>query len=166
MASPSYDPRHRPRELRRRVVLPARLRSGNSWNDVCILNISSRGLMIQASRTAEPGATVELTRGAYVISATVMWREGPRAGLQVEGQIPVDDILTLSKEPGLQLTAVDSRLVEQRPKAASHEQSRLQARLFEFAGVAVIAGALCIAALAMLEEAFARPMAAIETALR
>lgn len=121
--------------------------------------------MIQASRTAEPGTTVELTRGAHVILAKVVWREGPRAGLEVDGGLPVDDILTLGKEPGLQLTAMDSWLVEQRPKPASHEDSRLQARLFEFVGIAAIAGTLCIAALGMLEQAFAQPMAAIATAL-
>ena len=39
--------RERPRELRRRVILPARLRTGADWSDTCMLNISSRGLLIQ-----------------------------------------------------------------------------------------------------------------------
>lgn len=165
MVGSTYDPAHRPRELRRRVVLPARIRSGGCWSDACILNISSRGLMIQASRTVEPGAMVEITRGAHVIAGRVVWREGARAGLQVDSGLPVDEILTLSKEPRLQLTAIDSRLVERRRKPRSHEQSRVQARLSEFTGIAVIAGALCLAASEMLEHAFARPLAAIETAL-
>lgn len=121
--------------------------------------------MIQSSRTTEPGATVEVTRGAHVILGTVVWREGPRAGLQVDSPIPVDEILTLSKEPRLQLTAIDSGLVEQRRKPRTHEESRVRARLSEFTGIAVIAGALCLAASEMLEQAFARPLAAIETAL-
>ncbi len=66
-AKPSKS--HRPRELRRRVVLPARLRIGSRWNDTCILNISSRGLLIHSPRLGNEGSGVELRRGGEVIEA-------------------------------------------------------------------------------------------------
>jgi hypothetical protein len=163
MAYPTYDPSQRQRELRRRLMLPARIRSDGAWSDARILNISSHGLMIQASRGTAPGSTVELTRGAHVILAKVKWREGTRAGLQVHYRLPVEDILTVSQVPGLQLTATETL---KRPVTAErHERSRGRARNIEFAGVAVIAGALSIAAYVLLQHAFAEPMAKIEAAL-
>ena len=43
-------------------MIPARLRMGGLWTDACILNISSRGLMIQATRAAVEGNIIELYR--------------------------------------------------------------------------------------------------------
>src|SRR4029078_12325215 len=100
----------RPRELRRRVVLPARMRMDSSWCDACILNISSRGLMIHVARGAPSGDTVELRRGDHVIVARVVWRDGSRAGLHSDDRLPVEQILSLSQAPALQLTAADALL--------------------------------------------------------
>jgi len=105
----------KPRELRRRVILPARLRMGAHWSDACILNISSRGLMIQASRAAPEGSVIELWKGDYVIVARVVWRKGVRAGLCSDDRVPVEEIMSLAQSPGLQLTASTGRS----PSAAS-----------------------------------------------
>ena len=160
-----FDHRHRPRELRRRVVLPARLRHGAGWSDACILNVSSRGMMIQSAKPSTLGSTVELYRGAYVIQAKVMWLDGLRAGLQVDEGLPVEDILTQGQAPGLHITAVDSRLVDRRTRPRGADASRWRGRAIEFGGTAFIAVMLCAAAVTMLSEAFARPMAMVERAL-
>ena len=55
----------RPRELRRKLLVPARLRHGAAWSDTCIVNISSRGLMIHSSRPLQPGSKVEVYRGEW-----------------------------------------------------------------------------------------------------
>jgi hypothetical protein len=164
MARFNYNSEHRPRELRRRVVLPARMRLGAAWSDACILNISSRGMMIQASRGAPQGSLVELERGDQLILARVIWRDGARAGLQVDDQLPVEDILLLSRAPGLQLTAVDTLLLERRKNPPTHDLSRLRARTMEFVAIAFIAASLSAGTLAMLQEAFARPLKTIEAA--
>lgn len=166
MARFNYDSDHRPRELRRRVVLPTRVRLGSAWSDACILNISSRGMMIQASRGAPKGSIVELERGDQLILARVIWRDGARAGLQVDDQLPVEDILSLSRAPGLQLTAADALLLERRKHPRTHDMRRLRARTIEFVCIALIAVSLSAAALSMVQHAFAQPMAAIEAALR
>src|SRR5215218_5584495 len=85
----------RPRELRRRVVLPARLRTGAQWSDTCILNISSRGLMIHSGREAPRGSLVELRRGEHVIIARVAWRDGARVGLCSEDRVPIEEIMSV-----------------------------------------------------------------------
>lgn len=140
------------------------MRLGGAWSDACILNISSRGLMIQSGRGLAQGNLVELRRGDHVIIGRVVWQEGARAGLQSEDRLPVDEILTLSQAPSLQLTAVNGKRVERR-KRPRHEDSRLRGRAIEFAGVAVVAACLGAGLFAMVEQTFARPIAIVESAL-
>jgi len=161
MATRKLSRVHRPRELRRRVVVPARLRHGSSWSDACILNVSSRGLMIHTGRPIVRGMEVELRRGASVILARVVWRDGGRAGLRSEDRVPIEDIVTLGQSPALQLTATGDR--RKRPRLDDH--SRLQGRAIEFGGVLVIAASLALAGFTMVGAAFARPLAAVTSAL-
>jgi hypothetical protein len=153
---------HKPRELRRRVVAPARLRHGAAWTDACILNISSRGLMIHTGRQIANGAQVELRRGDYVIIARVVWRDGGRAGLRAEDRIPVEEIMTLGKSPTLQLTA---RPAERRKHPRPQERSRLRGRAMEFAAVAAISTCLAAAGFTIVQSAFARPLKIVSAAL-
>jgi hypothetical protein len=153
----------RPRELRRRVVVPARLRHGASWSDTCILNLSSRGLMIHTSRPISRGIEVEIYRGDHVILARVVWRDGARAGLQSSDRVPVEEILTLGQSPALQITAVQA---ERRKRSRREEQSRLRGRALEFAGVVIVGVSFAGCAVGMVQQAIAVPMAVIASALR
>src|SRR4029078_1604392 len=108
--TPSPSPAPPPAESATRAPLPARMRMDSSWCDACILNISSRGLMIHVGRGAPNGDTVELRRGHHVIVARVVWRDGSRAGLHSDDRLPVEEILSLSQAPALQLTAADALL--------------------------------------------------------
>lgn len=165
MATRIFNQDHRPRELRRRVVLPARVRNGAAWSDACILNVSSRGMLIQSSRASSPGTQIELHRGHHVIVARVVWREGARVGLQVDDPLPVEDILSISQAPGLQLTAAPAAAAERRKKPRDLEASRQQSRAMEFAAVAFIGAALSAGIYTMVEAAFAQPLIAVEAAL-
>jgi hypothetical protein len=157
---------HKPREPRRRVAVPARMRMGAFWSDACILNVSSRGMMIQASRAAPQGCVIEIWRGDHVIVARIVWRQGVRAGLETEERVPVEDILSLSREARLQLVApAQQPAYERRSRPRRHEQSRSRARVTEFAGVALIAVSLAGGTLAIAERAFAKPLAIIAAAL-
>jgi len=154
--------KQKPRELRRRVVVPARLRHGASWSDACILNISSRGLMIHSGRPLAQGVTVEIRRGDHVIVAQVMWRDGARAGLRSEQRVPMEAIVVLGQTPAHQLTA---RNGERRKKARPDDAGRLRGRAFEFASIVIVGMSLAAAGFAMIEQAFARPLAMVATAL-
>jgi hypothetical protein len=163
-----HAPKHneRPRELRRRVVLPARLRTGSNWSDTCILNVSSRGLMIQSSRPALPGSLVELHRGDHVIVAKVMWRNGMRLGLLSEDRVPVEDIMSLVGAKSLQLVAVGGTLVERRKKRRNDpDRARWQGRAMEFIALiaAVVMFASCVWGLA--HQAFAMPLQLVQASL-
>lgn len=158
----------RPRELRRRVMLRARIRAGAVWNDTCILNVSSRGLMINASTAAhaQKGSKIELRHGDHVILAEVVWRDGRRAGLRSDERVPVEEIMALSNAPSLQLTAAGQWPdVDRRRRPRRQVDSRTRSRAIEFAGVAAVAVCLSGAAFVLVDQAFARPMAYVEAAL-
>jgi hypothetical protein len=165
MGSAKSEKGHRPRELRRRVVLPARLRTGARWSDSCILNISSRGLMIQSAHATAKGSVVELHRGDHVIVARVVWRDGARAGLRSEERLPVEEILSLGQSHALRLTAGDRAFVERRKRPRPASDARDRGRLVEFAGVIAITASLATGAWAMAEQALASPMAQVAAAL-
>jgi len=156
---------HRPRELRRRVLLPARMRTSAGWSDACILNVSSRGLLIRANQTIAEGSNIELRHREHVIVAQVVWRCGQRAGLQAEDWVPVDEIMILSHTPLLQLTAGGPGQVERRKQPRTHDDSRLLGRMIEFASVAIIAITLSGGLYTLVAEALGEPMARIRLAL-
>src|SRR5438270_13686625 len=110
MASPATQLKRRPRELRRRVAVPARVRTGEQWADACILNISSRGMLIQSARPLVEGSFVEVSRGDQSIVARVIWSEAGRTGLRSEERLAVEDILSLEQSRALQLIASNRSL--------------------------------------------------------
>jgi hypothetical protein len=144
-------------------MIPARLRNGAQWTDACILNISSRGLLVHSPRGVPQGSTVELRRGEHVILAQVVWRDGLRIGLQAEDRLPMDEIISLDRAATLQLTAGQVERRTQRRGPAL--DSRLRGRAMEFISVGVIAASLAVTIWSMVEQALARPMAAVTAAL-
>ena len=162
MASRSIQ---KPRELRRRVVLPARFRTPTGWNDACILNISSRGLLIHAGCPVSEGVTIQLHHGGHLISGRVVWRRGSRIGLCVDEKLPVDDILTVDQTASLRLAAPCGSPRERRQRPRGFEHSRLQSRAMQFVSIAVIATCLAGTLFTMVEQALAKPFAQVLAAL-
>jgi hypothetical protein len=161
----SSNPNHRPRELRRRVILPALVRSDGGWGNASILNISSRGFLIQASRPTPKGSKVELRHGGYVIQARVVWRNGARAGLATESCVPVEEILSLGQAPGLQLTAGERSPIDRRVSARRQVDSRIRGRLIEFAAIAALAACAGGCAVGIVHDTLAQPLARVGKAL-
>ena len=146
------------------------MRTGASWNDVCIVNLSNRGVGIQAPSPPPRGAYVEICRGRQVIVARVVWAKGHRAGLQSQDVIWVQALLhEASAANDRSPVAPGSPHVERRraPRAAQqrHEQSRIVARAMEVACIAGVGLAMGFAAFGMVQEAFAQPLSQIRAAL-
>src|SRR5947209_10843359 len=116
MAGSALKFKHPPRELRRRVVVPARVRTDGQWSDARILNISSHGLLIHSSRPAPKGSIVQILRGDHLIIARVMWSHAGRSGLRSDEQLPVDEILSLKQSRPLQLIASGGAIHERRKR--------------------------------------------------
>jgi len=153
-----------PRELRRSVLLPARMRTPTGWSDACILNVSSRGMMIHA-KISPPDDTIELRHHEFSFVLEIVWRNGTRVGVRSTERLPVEDILTVSESACLRLTAERRPGEERRRAPRTPDGSRLQGRAMEFAATAAIAVILAAGGVAMVSEAFARPMQTIELAL-
>lgn len=155
----------RPRELRRRVMVGARIRVGAKWGDARILNISSRGMLIHAGQVAPKGHEIELWRGDLRIVARVVWRNGSQAGVVSEERLPVDEILSISQSSSLQLVAVRGERVERRKKPRHDEDARVRGRSIEFIGVGAVVLAF-VASLGLLaEQAFVQTLAKAEAHL-
>lgn len=156
----------RPRELRRRIVLPVRVRTGAAWSDACILNISSRGLMLRSGSTLPEGSCVQVRRGDHVIVARVVWKDGSRVGLQSDERVPVEEIMSLSRSTALQLVASDGAVVERRRQARPEQlDARLRGRAFEFLGIGAFGAALSLGLWAIAQQVLAAPIAQVEAAL-
>ena len=142
----------------------ARMRNGASWHDVCILNLSKRGLGIRAAEPPQRGTYAEICRGRQVVVVRVMWAEGHRAGLHAQDVIalhalvreyPVNDGCTLVVE----------RRRAPRSTQEQHESSRLFARIAEFACFALAAVACGLVVLGTFEHALTLPIARVRAAL-
>ena len=152
----------KPRELRRRVIVPARLRHGATWSDTCILNVSSRGLLIHTGRPIRGGNEVELRRGDHMILARVVWRDGARAGLRALERVPVEEIVLLGRARAPEAPASTG---DRRRHPRSQQSSRLRGRTMEFAGVLGIVACLAAAGATMADAALARPLTLVTSAL-
>lgn len=79
-------------------MIAARMRSGSSWADVCIRNVSSRGLLLSAKSLPPPGTYVEIRRGTVSIIGRTVWSKGAYFGVRAQDKI---DINGLVREPRL-----------------------------------------------------------------
>ena len=154
------------REWRRSVVIPARLKSGAQWSDACILNISSRGLMIHSGRAGPSGSFVERHRAGLVIVARVVWRNGAKAGLQSDEKLPVEQIMAATAQASLRLVASEGAIIERRDKIRSKsEHARALGRRLEYIVGCAVALALAMLVARSAFEMLKRPFTEVDRAL-
>ena len=166
MALAALHLRLRPRELRRRVMVRARICSGAQWGDACILNVSSHGMMIQSAWPVTAGSTVEILRGDQLIFARVMWSEAGRSGIRSDERLPVEDILSVGHWRSLRLIASNGVLHDRRAGTrAAKSEARAQGRAIEFVAFGAIAVSLAFGLWAMAEAALSGPLARVSAAL-
>ena len=150
----------KPRDDRRRVMVMARMRSGAAWNDICILDMSSRGIGARASAPPAVGSYLEVRRGPNVIVARVMWARNQRFGAQSQDRLAIDAFVAeQAVQPGSGQGCSERRAVE-RTCAKRHEASRWIARATEFAGLVVAGLGAATIAYAAIQQALAKPLAA------
>jgi len=156
------------REPRRTVFVPARMRVGSIWSDVCIRNISSRGMMLQSDSPPPTGSYIELRRGAQTVIGRAVWVGGRALGVRTQDRVPVEDILN---EPRRTAAPTDGERRADRDRLAAAERARRAARnqrfasAFQFAVIAIAGlGAAGFAATKVF-DVLSRPAIAIEAAL-
>lgn len=136
------------------------MRTDAGWGDACILNISSRGLLVHSGHASDRGSVVEVKRGEHVIRARVVWRDGARVGLRADERLSVEQILSRCDCAELRLTASQPHRCCQ-----THDRSCSQSRLLEYLAFVVVAACVGATAFALVGEALAKPLASVRSAL-
>ena len=159
----------KPREDRQKVMIKARMRSGASWHDVCILNLSIHGLGIQSAEPPERGTYVEICRGTQTVVARVAWTRGHRAGLRSQDPIFIRALINDHAGSAARRVPPGGGSVERRraPRNVqrAHDRSRVASRAMEFACLVLFVGVMAITAFGAVEQALAAPLSQISSAL-
>ena len=121
---------------RRKVLIRARLRAGNARLEVCIRDISPRGMLLQAAAPPRRGTFVEVSVGGFSIVGRVQWTKERRFGITTRDTIPVG---TLAGDPD---APPAPRKRARRARLGGSEGSRHAGQMLQFDAVA----ALCIGA--------------------
>ena len=145
------------------------MRVGPGWVDACILNLSSRGLGMQAAAPPVRGTYVEISRGRHVLVGCVAWSKGHRFGLRTQDCVAIDAII---REPELAFEAsvaaprsLDYRAA-QRTVRDLGERSRQSSRTIQFSFVAMIGVSAGFIAFESVHQVLAGPLTAVSVSLR
>jgi hypothetical protein len=157
--------------LRRKVLIPARMKHGVGWSDVCIRDISSKGMLVQAGSPPGRGAYVEIRRGAHIIVAKVAWSQERQFGLTTQDLLPIDAIIqnpqggSFGRSAGAGPAVQVERRASARTTAQSHALSRHTSSLMQYGFMLVLALAGAVAVMGFLRDAFTQSLGAVESAL-
>ena len=160
------------REARRSVVIQARMMDGASWKDVCIRNISSRGLLLHTESPPRPGSYVDIRRGWYTIVGRVIWSSDRQFGVNTQDALSIDDIVqdrSRSRQPSDSVQ--NAAPVERRtsPRNASHahkhELNRQLSSTLQFSFLVLLSLFVAGTAFALVRDALAHPLTSIASNL-
>jgi hypothetical protein len=164
-----------PREPRRKVLAQARMRRGSIWEDVCIRNVSSRGLLLRTESPPEPGTYVEIRRLSQIIVGRSVWRHGQDFGIRTQDVVDVSAILTDAEWSGTGSPVpgvphqVERRSDPQRRAGADvawqFERSRQLSSAIQFLIVAAVGLAAAGFAAGMAYELLSQPLDAVQVHL-
>ena len=151
------------REPRRKVTIRASMRAEGPPLDVCVRDISSRGLMIQTRTPPPRGTYVQIECAGHEIVGIVVWRREHRFGVNTCERI---DASALARERRPRIaTPKPGGGVARAVSARVTPQGRMFAQRMEFAIVATFAIVLVGALGAVAFETLSRPIAAVSAAL-
>lgn len=139
------------------------MRSASGWSDACILNISSRGLLIFSKTPAEPGSYVEIRRDGRLVVGRVVWRQNQRMGLHSPDRIHIEDIVSASSV--VAEVRSSHRVAERRRVPRTAEQSRARAKAMQFLATVLIVTGIATWGVAYVHDAMAKPLSAARLAL-
>ena len=141
-----------PREQRLKCMIKARMRLDGVWKDVCIRNISSRGMLLQAGSPPPRSTYVEVYRGRHVIVARVAWSKDTRFGIHTQERLDVSSIIGEPDFSGANYRdvikgqpAFERRQIPRPTEAELRwraEQNSFKARAVEFLCVAAVAASM------------------------
>lgn len=138
------------RDERYRVLIRATMRAGGRPVDVCIRDVSLRGLCVVTARPPARGTVVELSGPTAPIVGEVIWASERRFGIAVGGRIDLPQLLAQRSNDAAPHEVVPLPAYAQaplrKPRSADENRSVGQAMQFFFMATLVIAAAALIGA--------------------
>ena len=86
-------------EPRTRAVVRARMRDSQSEREICVIDISTRGMLATAARPPKRGDFIELTIGFNKLAGQVAWASERRFGVALRERVSVTAVAAGGKEP-------------------------------------------------------------------
>ena len=144
------------------------MRSASGWDDACILNISSRGLLLQATMAPARGSYLEVGRGPHLIVARVIWSKDNRFGVCTQDPLPVHDIIdpqsVATKLSGPTALPIADRRSARRPSERAHEESRWRSQAMQYGFVVLLGASTATMAYEVVEQTLGKALGEVETA--
>jgi hypothetical protein len=160
------------RHLRRKVLIPARLKQDAGWFDICIRDISARGLLVQGASPPRRGSYVEIRRGAHVIVAKVAWAKDQQFGLTTQDIVPVDALIHRPDAAAFGRSQTPSNDAQPERRAAprvSSEQAAARSRhisaMIQYGFALMFALACAVALVGFVQDSLHRSLGTVTTAL-
>ncbi len=144
----------KPRAPRQKVVLPARMRAGAGQVEVCIRDVSVRGMLIQAGVPPARGTYVEILRPGCSVTGRVVWSKHHKFGIETREKISIAAVLDrrATPRPGAGLPPLNQSDGSPAPStrtdpARQAGQARARSAFLQYAalGAAATLGALLLA---------------------
>lgn len=149
---------HIVREQRRKVLIRARMRAGGPPAEVCIRDISTKGLMLQANAPPPRGTYIEIVGAEQTIVGRVVWAKDRRFGMHTCDAIDVAAALRgiPARPPHL---GPPSRPATFAPAIAraNPESRRALAKAMEFVVIGAFAAALIVVLASTAYATLSRP---------
>lgn len=158
----------KPREQRRNVMIPARLRLDGHWADIRIRNLSSRGLRVETQAPLKRGSYVEIFRQHQIIVGRVVWSRGAQSGLRAQDLIDIAGLVDgrPARPPAGALPGpVERRRANRDSPAERAERSRRTSSMIQFLFLAIAAGGGAIVAGDSVRTALAGPLGIVSARL-
>ena len=127
----------RSRELRHKVLVRASMRAGGPLTEVCVRDVSERGLMAQASVAPARGTVVEIIHAGQPIVGHVIWSKDRKFGIRTSDRVNLQVFVK-----GLASSPASNGLRARNAKQAiqvSADRSATLGRLMQFGGTAAFA---------------------------
>lgn len=149
------------------MLVPARMRAGEAWSDVCIRNISSFGMLLESAEPPARGTYVEIRRGPHVVVARAIWRQGERFGVRTQDKIDINGLVAANTTQPKR--AADGEEVERRsPERLTVEQvaqranrSRQISAAIQFGVIGIVALGAALLAASTVRDILAKPLSTI-----
>jgi hypothetical protein len=152
------------------------MRIEGAWADVCIRDISSRGLLLQAVAAPERGNYIEIFRAGHVIIGRVVWKNDRRFGVRTQDRMDIEALVQqpLLSTPERRVASARQEFSERispprQPSAAGImdrvEQSRRISAAFQFGLITICGAFAAVTAVSLVGKAASAPLAQLSSHL-